>query len=366
MPRAVIGVAAGAVAACLIGACSLLTSFDGIAPREVSPPVDSGGAADTEAAADAGCVLERWPGPPPGTDTGRDLGELVSALTRLRILDPVAEGKQQGFDLDGLCTCPDRPACVGAKPNEPCDSEGGVDNSGDGLFKILASQKVSLDDQGLRTGIEKGQYGLVVRVAGYDGERDDPIVTVAVFNAVAVNGDGGVPREDGTDRWLRDRDSLLGEFPAYFSTSAYVSGGVLVAELLSLTIKARIPTSPTTFSLLQLDLQNVHLVARLGARTASGITLEDGRLAGRLPAPNLLAQGMRSGVCRDSGTYEALKPLVCSVRDLPLDPAQDGRDQPCRSLSVGFGFSSSPALIENGSGTRNDSFPCPVVADDCP
>jgi hypothetical protein len=175
-----------------------------------------------------------------------------------------------------------------------------------------------------------------------------------------------VPREDGTDRWTRDSESLLGEASKYFSTKAYVSGGVLVAELVTVVVKARIPTGPSSFSLLQLDLQNVHLVARIGARTATGITLEDGRLAGRIPAATLLAQGMRSGLCRDSGAYEVLKPLVCSVRDLPTDSAQDGRDQPCRSLSVGFGFSSSPALIETGSGTRADSPACPIVPDECP
>ena len=205
---------------------------------------------------------------------------------------------------------------------------------------------MSLDDTGLRTGIRKGQYGIVVRLGGYDGERDDPDVKVAMFNAVAVNGDGGVPREDGTDRWLTD--------------------GVLVAELLRLILRVRIPTGPETWSLLEIDLRNAHLVARLGARTGTGIGLTEGRIAGRIPEAAMLMQAMRSGACRDSGLYEAIKPTVCAARDLPLDPSKDGRDLPCDSLSAAVGFTAGAALLAPGSGTRADTTPCAIVPDQCP
>lgn len=314
-------------------------------------------------------MRRRWPDPPAGTDDGRDVGELASAVTQLRILDPIAQGKPQGFDLDGLCTCPDRPACIGGQPDKPCDTaDAGIDNAGDGLFQTLAAQGVALDDTGLKMGIDMGQYGILMRVAGYNGELDDPDVKVAVFNAVAVNGDGGVPRADGTDRWTIDSESFLdaNRFPTYFSTKAYVVSGVLVAELLRVVLRARIPVAPGTWSLLELDLRNAHVVARLGARSAKGIVLEDGRIAGRIPGTAMLTQGMRSGACRDSGVYEALKPIVCAARDLPADPGQDGRDLPCASLSVGFGFAAAPAIIAPGSGTRTDVVPCPIVPDECP
>ncbi|CAN5831260.1 hypothetical protein BH11MYX4_BH11MYX4_42120 [soil metagenome] len=361
MRRAVI-----AAAASLIVACSILTSFDGIEPREVSAPAEA--APDAEAAApEAGCAPTRWPDPPVGSDTGRDVGELASAVTLLRILDPIAEGKPQGYDLDGLCTCPDRPACGGPKPNEPCDPpDSGIDNVGDMLFRSLAGQGLALDDTGLQMGIQQGQYGIIVRVTGYDGERNDPDVKVAVLNAAAVNGDGGVPRNDGADEWTVDTESLLGTFPAYFSSRAYVVDGVLVAEMLRVVLRARIPIPNKKWGLVELDLRSAHLVARLGARSARGIVLEDGRIAGRIPEAAMLAQGMRSGACRDSGLYEALKPVVCAARDLPVDPAKDGRDQPCDSLSVGFGFTSGPAILVPGSGTRVDELPCPIVPDRCP
>ncbi len=348
-------------------ACSLLTSFDGIAPRD-RDGTELDAEASVEDAGNGGCAHVRWPEPPEAVADGPDLGELTSALTEIRVFDPIVQGRPQGYDLDGLCTCPDRPACAGSKPGAPCDTPAtGVDNAGDGLFRILAQQGVSLDDTGLRTGIRKGQYGIVVRLGGYDGERDDPDVKVALFNAVAVNGDGGVPREDGTDRWLTDGESLLdGRFPTYFASKAYVRDGVLVAELLRLILRVRIPTGPETWSLLELDLRNAHLVARLGARTGTGIGLTEGRIAGRIPEAAMLMQAMRSGACRDSGLYEAIKPTVCAARDLPLDPSKDGRDLPCDSLSAAVGFTAGAALLAPGSGTRADTTPCAIVPDQCP
>jgi hypothetical protein len=92
-----------AALATLVVACSILSSFDGIEPR---PPAADAGAdvavgVDASAGPDAGCPLERWPGPPSNAGSTNDLGELTSAVSRLRVLDPVLEGKFQGFDLDG-------------------------------------------------------------------------------------------------------------------------------------------------------------------------------------------------------------------------------------------------------------------------
>lgn len=359
-----------AAAASLLVACSILTSFDGIAPRDMSVEASREAAADG-ALGDAtaqGCTHARWPDVPPGADDGRDIGQLVTAVTQLHVVGPINEGRSQGFDLDQLCTCPEAPSCVGAMPGAPCDvPETGVDNAGENLFRTLAGAGVSLDDTGLLTGIQQGQYGVVIRIEGYDGERDDPSVKVAFFNAVTVNGDGGVPRNDGTDSWTLDTESLLdNRFPTYFSSRAYVSGGILVADFVRLVLRARIPSAPKRFSLVQLELQSAHLVARIGPRTAKGASLEEGTIAGRTPAAAILAQGMRSGACRDSGAYEALKPLVCASRDLALDPARDGRDQPCDALSLAVGFAADPALVAPGSASRTDDMPCPMVADDCP
>jgi len=360
--------AAIAAAASFVVACSVLTSFDGIAPRGPDQAAVDAASEGSVAAPEAGCARVRWPDPPPVAADVGDVGELTSALTQLSVLEPTAQGTTLGFDLDGLCTCPDRPACAGAKPMEPCDlPDSGIDNVADGLFRAFLSQGGSLDDTGLRMGIQAGQYGVIVRITGYNGGGDDPAVNVAVLNAIGVNGDGGVPRNDGTDQWTIDTESLLdARFPAYFSTKAYVTGGVLVAEIPRLVLRARIPVGPSKYSLLEIVVQTAHLVARLGARSSKGVALEDGRIAGRIPAAAMLAQGMRSGACRDSGLYEAIKPVVCAARDLPGDPAKDGRDVACDSLSAAIGFAAAPAGVAPASGTRVDDLPCPLVSDECP
>ncbi len=357
-----------ASAASLVVACSLITSFDGIGPQDRLDAAAGDAAPDAEPSDEAGCRRTRWPDRPLGVDPGGDVGDLTAAVTQLRILDPAVQGKSQGFDLDGLCTCPDRPACAGNEPNKPCDLDGGVDNASDSLFQLLAAQGVALDDTGLKIGLEAGQYGVVMRLSGYNGRPDDPEVNVAVYNAFGVNGEGGVPRGDGTDSWTVDTESLLdSRFPAYFSNTAYVAGGVLVAPLTRLVLRARLPVFQTTFALFDMDLRSAYVVAHLGARTAGGgVTLEDGRIAGRIPVSAVLAQAMRSGACQDSGVYQAIRPVVCAARDLPLDPAKDGRDEPCDSLSFGFGFVAAPALIGPDSGTRTDTSPCPVTIDQCP
>ncbi len=360
MRRALIVAACGAIVA-----CSVLTSFDGIEPHpaQVSAPDAE---PDVRDVPEAGCALARWPGPPFGAVAGGDVGELTSAITRLRILDAVATGRQEGFDLDGLCTCPDRTACAGPEPGKPCD-DAGVDNAAENLFRLLLSQGVALDDTGLRTGIEAGQYGIVMQLSGYNGLPDDADVTLKVFNAVGVNGDGGVPREDGQDQWTFDSDSLIdGMFPAYFSTRAYVAGGVLVADLVRLVVRARLPTGKGAWSLLELEVRSAHIVAHVGARAGAGVSLERGHIAGRMTLPSLLAQGQRSGACRDSGVYSVVKPIICAARDLPLDPAKDGRDVPCDALSMGMGFDAVPAVRAPGLGRRADVSPCDIVADECP
>jgi hypothetical protein len=348
-------------------ACSILTSFDGIGPHALpaSSPDDASTMADVEAGPPS-CVHAHWPSRPAGVDPPRDLGELTAAVTRLRILDPTTQGKPLGFDLDGLCTCPDPAACVGQRADMPCDTDAGIDNAGDGLFRLLAGQGLPLDDTGLRTGITAGQYGLVLRLTGYSGDASDPSVGVAFFNAVGVNGDGGVPREDGRDDWVIDEESLIDQkFPAFIATSAYVSDRVLVAEFVRLVVRARVPTGNSSWGLIELELRDAHVVASLGVPGNGGVPLSDGQIVGRMPLASFLAQGMRSGACLDSGLYQAVKPIVCAARDLPLDPAKDGRDTPCEALSSAFGFDAIAALRSTTSATRVDPSACTIVPDQC-
>jgi hypothetical protein len=351
----------------LLVACSLLTSFEGIEPRASG---DDGAAPDGDAGAPPpeGCPKTRWPEPPASDDQGRDLAEIVAAVEMLRVLDPVVEGKLQGFDLDGLCTCPDRPACVGARPDEPCDpaDSGGIDNVADSLFREFADAGAALEDDGLPAGLEAGQFGVVFRISGYNGGANDRDVKVTVANAVDVNpGTDAGARFDGTDVWVLDRDSFVDDrFPLFIATTAYVRDGVLVASLPNLVLRSRIPNGPDTWSLVQVELRHAWVVARL-ARRGDGFALVDGQIAGRSPAAALLAQVMRAGACKDSPVYRVVRPLICDARDLPLAPANDGRDAPCEAVSTALGFRAGPALVAPESATRVDDLPCVIEDDEC-
>src|SRR5687767_1679992 len=95
-------------------ACSLVTTYDGFTPPGGAPV--------------CGRRIPARPlnAPPGGT------GDLYGAASYLHFLDR-PDAAPLGFDLDGLCTCPDRAACRSTKAARegPCDPPGtGIDNAG--------------------------------------------------------------------------------------------------------------------------------------------------------------------------------------------------------------------------------------------
>lgn len=354
------------MAASLAASCSLLTSYDGFErdlPFDAAPPaVEAGDAAPRDP-----CLHTRWPDPPTadGASGGGGAAELVGAATALSVIGP--EGiPPNGFDLDRLCTCPDRAACAGALATAACDPGlTGIDNAGQELFRAFVGAGVAVDDTGLRTGLESGQYGFVFRLTGYNGAPDDAAVRLDVFNAVGLQGDAGAPSFDGNDTWTLDSESLAGSVPTYGSRSAYVRGGVLVAEFAQILLKMRIPTLGGAWLLIELELRSAMVVARVAQVGTNGLALADGIIAGRIPGAALLRQAQRGGACVGTSVYEAVKARVCDARDLPLEPGRDGRDEPCEALSGAIGFRAGAARKGQTPGSRDDVSPCPLMPTDC-
>ena len=346
------------------GACSLLTSYDGF---ERAPPadaavieVDSGDAAPGDP-----CTHTRWPDPPAsGPDGTTDA--LVGAVSSLSIIAG-AGNAPFGFDLDGLCTCPDRGACLGALAQPPCDPvDSGIDNAGDELFRAFVSAGVRIDDTGLQAGLRKGQYGVVLRLTGYNGAADDTDVKLDAFNAVGLQGDAGTAKFDGSDTWILDAASIVGSVPTYGSRSAYVRGGVLVAEFAQLVLKSRLPADGSQWRLIELELRSAVLTARVERVGASGLALTGGTVAGRMPSAALLRQAQRSGACVGTSVYDVVKARVCDARDLPVEPGRDGRDTVCDALSAAIRFQAGPARTDPSPKERDDTSPCPLVgSEDC-
>lgn len=349
----------------LTSACALLTSFDGFDEPKARP---ADAAVDApEAGPPAACAHKRWPAPP---DAGgsNELGDLFGAVRAMTLVS--AGPEPLGFDLDDLCSCPERVACTGARANAPCDPrDSGIDNAATSLFSFFsAASGIALDESGLRAGLDRGRFGLVFRVSAWNGEPDDPDVRIALFNAFDVNpGTDAGARFDGSDRWLLDVESIVdGRIPVYPSTSAYVRGGVLVAALSRVLVKIRIPTVEDRWLLIPVEMRDVHVSARI-ARSGGGVELRGGELGGRMPSGSLLALAASAGVCPGTEGYRSLKPLLCDARDVPIDPSKDGDDGACEALSMGIGFEAAPAAIVAEAGKPSDFVPCADAgpADDC-
>lgn len=347
-------------------ACSLLTSFEGF--DEPRPRSEAGADAGGDGAPPDPCFHKRWPAPPASGPDG-DVGELYAAVRAMSMAS--AEGDPPyGFDLDNLCSCPDRLACLGPQPGKPCDpADSGTDNAANDLFNFFSSLSgIKLDESGLRLGLDTGRFGLMFRLVGWNGEGNDPDVQLTAFNAFAVNGgsDAGA-RFDGTDVWTLDVASFVdARIPAFPATSAYVADGVLVATFTRLVVKVRIPTSGGRWLLIPVEMRDVHVAARV-QRAGSGFSLSNAEMGGRMPTSSLLSLAVSGGACPGSTGFEAVKPLLCDSRDVPLDPGKDGRDAPCEALSMGMVFDAVAARPAAEAGVPVEFVPCPDAGpvEDC-
>jgi len=349
--------ALGGSAVC--AACSLLTSFDDFDVPRVGTEAGVAEGGPTEAGPDDPCPdRRRWPEGPDGGAAG-DLGTQVAAVKRLSFVDD--GGVPYGFDLDGLCSCPDKVACVGAKPNAPCDpARSGIDNAARGFISLFSvATGANLEESGLALGLRAGKYSVVFRMSGWNGEADDPEVSLQILNVYDANGgDDAGAAFDGGDTWTVDLESLIdNRFPTSPVTRAYVASGTLVAELPVLVLKSRIPTTGNRWLLVRLPLRNARVTARI-ARSGKSFALTDGQIGGRVPATELLTSISVVGGCPGSPNFDAVKPFVCDARDLPIDPGKDGRDQPCEAVSFGATFEATPAAVAPDGGAPSDELPC--------
>lgn len=341
------------------GACSLLYGFDGFEGAVVVADGGVDSAPDSSERDASVCASSNGPSPPASAD-GPDQPPVILAVDELAVL-PTA-GVTRGLNLDGLCTCPGPSACRTGSPI--CDADGGVDNAGTILFQQIAAAGANIDDQGLRTGNENGDYAILVRITGWNGTADDPAVSLSVLNGYQLESPKP-PKHDGTDVWRIDQESLPdGNVGIYASNRAWITKGVLVADVPQAILKVRVPASPTETQLIRLDLSEMRVLARV-VPNDSGFTLEGGLLAGRWPAKNALDQVQLNHICQGGSIYPTVKARVCQALDLPTKSSDDGRDVPCGSVSFGFGFSAKGAKL-GGIGTPTETPPtCTITADSC-
>jgi hypothetical protein len=145
-------------------------------------------------------------------------------------------------------------------------------------------------------------------------------------------------------QWLvsdpNDAGSVSLERPLYVDPNAYVTGGVLVAELDSFVLGA-----------LQ-RLRRVVVTARIvPSELGSGWALTEGIFAGRFELSDILAtlevlRDPETGkpLCSDSPTYPTFKQSICSTADINVAGLDDGT-APCDAASWSWQFIAEPAYL---------------------
>jgi hypothetical protein len=329
---AALGVSTAAAAGCQV-ISGLTGSFE-------LAPADDGGPPPGSDAGNTNPLSAQPPGPPSGGPSGGP----ISFVAAVHTVDLGDMGDTPGYDLDHVDTCYDDAggSCVSSKTH--CDANGGIDNGGAALLSLveLTSTSVNFHSTYLDTSVNEGKWTLLIQVTDYNGEDDDLGVNVAIYPSTGL---GSAPQWDGTDAWPVEPSSVgpggLGD-PVYTSLGAYVSGGVLVAGLPTVSI---LFSGGSTFGV---TLVGGVLTGKL-VKGPHGWGLTNGIVAGRWTTQAVFQalSALRvngAPFCTDSQVFALAQEAICSGADI-LANASDPPTLPCDSISLGFGFTADPAQI---------------------
>lgn len=309
------------VAAAIPAGCSLVTGYDGFAA--------------TGTVVKPACGKSRPERPLAATGGG---DRALTGTMKLIRFQELPNAPPLGYNIDKLCTCPDKKACRSRGVDDACDLPigSGIDNAAGQILRFLYPPGSA---QTLTDSLKRGRNGMVVQIQNYNGLKDDPDVSVALYNVVGVNGkaDGtGLAKFDGDDEMIVDDKSLVINTmgPQYQTNSAWVAGGVLVAEL-AFDLRLEVPNALIDASSVAfVPFKSATLIGKITIVGGTGLEMEDAQLVGRIAEPDLFAQISRIGLCQDSGPFPDVKKKACAALDLPVDPASDGKNVDCNALSL--------------------------------
>jgi hypothetical protein len=344
-------------AAASAASCQLVAGLDG----DFTQAPDGGADAEADAGAPL-CQPATYPDPPGGTDDGNDVGTIVVAMHNIDLGDMMTT---PGYDLDHTCTCTGDagPTCVGTgSATSYCDGPGGIDNATGKLLTILATPLGgTLGSQAFTKKINEGLWSVIIKIEGYNGEKDDPEVVVTMY---ATPGLGAAPNWNGNDSWpILDTSFDANMMPRYRSTGAYVNDHVLVSAA---------PSVPLTFAGTQSTITiNVTGLVATGtiAKVNGGYRLVNATLAGRWALSDVFASvsSYRDDnglpLCTDKmPTYSVLKGLVCADADITVD-SMAPKTAPCDALSFGMSFNADPVIFGPIVAAPAPSPGCPMATD---
>lgn len=334
--------AAGLLVASLGGGC-LIPTYD-VEGNETSTSSTGGSTGSTGrggAAPSEACPSETVP-PPPEGDPGGDQDRFFG-LRRYDIGDLIP-GYVPGLDLDGVCSgcaesalgCAARGVVCTPPPfanaNDAPDFGAGVDNVLLPILTIIGSPKKSIE---LESEAFAGSGTLGIRLWDYNGGDDDPEVKVALM----VLGPRVSPPPpasgtfDGSETWAVNELSVLTSAtePRFVSSTAYVTGGILVAHIEpTLNLGAALP--------FPIPLRNGLLRAEI-VKSVGYVALRRGVLAGFVTTDDIFTalsvmSGSNDDLCIGSVFYDVVKSTLCCAADVTTNAPGDL----CNAVSVGLEF----------------------------
>ncbi len=291
------------------------------------------------------------------------------------------------LDIDGFATCeevaqPDGTVVLAGGSclslTTSCDVQGGGDsNLGLVATANLGTEPSPENDPNLQ--LRRGQLGVLMEIANYNGLEDDGQVSLVLAQAVGVIlPDGGFPSptkggpeptfRPGEDTWVPEARSFpRGEDrPAALINDAYVTGDILVGRFATRTALSLGGAAGN------LEADEIVITARI-VRGADGLPerLDQGRIALRVPGRTLfdyaagrLSEGI--SVCSDAGVADTLRSLiardVCEALDLAEGAGAVTPGELCSAISFGAGFYAVRAkrsILALDAGLSPPTPPCP-------
>ncbi len=279
------------------------------------------------------------------------------------------QGSSVGYDLDGTCTCPAPRSCT--RPDwiksEACDGVDGIDNGFAGIVSI-AKGFYQIASEDFASSVTDGEWTVLIRLTGYNGQPNDTKVAVSVYPAARFNNDpcnDAGPAWQGDDYWPQlstgvvdggqgggggqggaggdcgtpstPEQALLN--PKFVDLSAYVNDGTLVANFSELSFN---PGS----SVVQFDMRLVDaVVSGKLEMVGSRWHIADGLLAGRWRETDMfdgLGVAVKEGdpLCTDNVIYTQVKTALCTRVDVTASLGDD-----CDAIAFGMSFQSTPANL---------------------
>jgi hypothetical protein len=370
----------GLAASCFVAGFDVTTiggSTTGAGGSATSSTTTSGGGTSTGGSST--CQHATWPSLPANPDPGPDDVEIVVAVRHVDFGETQADvGVSVGYDLDNRCTCQgEDSACLvpEAAQENICDGPEGRDNNAAYLFNHLLLYTDALTSAANNDNIARGDWTMLIRVRGYNGQPNDGQVEFTLFGSPGRDNDPCIadpaPVWDGSERWPVDVESLVFsgtggagggtaeggcaamtevidgyslDNPKFTDPSAYVSGGVVVANLpeagISLAGADRI---------VHMNVTAGFMTARIEQdETSGGWALRDGLLVGRWKIVEFFRMLTDldyndEPVCPGTIAFELVKAEVCKFPDVAS--TLGGPTTPCDALSLGMSFDADPALL---------------------